>query len=75
MKTLVEVPMGADGGKASVVVAEGMLELKVGYPLEKALAEVKAKFVDKLKALIPGTWDDALIEKAWQDAIKDLQGL
>lgn len=75
MKSLVEVPVGADGGKVSVVVDQGMLEVKVGYPLEKALSEVKAKFVDKLKALIPGSWDDALIDKAWQDAIKDLQGL
>lgn len=68
MKEIVSAPLGE--GKVGLGISEGMLVATVGYPVEKILEPIKTQFVDKLKALIPGTWDDALIDAAWADAVK-----
>lgn len=81
MKQLISLPLGANA-HATVAVDAGDLKLgvagkfgdltvdaTVGYPVIKVLDPIKKNFVDKLKALIPGTWDDALIDKAWAEAI------
>lgn len=81
MKQIISLPLGSQA-KASLSVDAGNLQLgvtgqfgdlsvdaKVGYPVIKVLDPIKKNFVDKLKALIPGEWDDALIDKAWNEAI------
>ncbi len=70
MKTLVSMPVGGDGGSVALGVDGKDLALSVRYPMAKALEPVKALFVDKLKAIIPGTWDDMLIDKAWSEALE-----
>lgn len=72
MKELISKPIGADGGVASIAIDAGMLELKVGYPVAKIVEPLKSKIVDKLKAFIPGTWDDVLIDKAWAELVAEL---
>lgn len=81
MKQLVHFPLGSkasgalsiDSGNLQVGVTgqfgDVVIDAKVGYPVAKVLDPVKKNFVDKLKALIPGTWDDALIDKAWDEAV------
>ncbi len=69
-KELFNHAIGGDGGKMAVGIDGDAFELNVTYPIEKVLAPVKAAFVDKLKAMIPGTWDDALIDSAWAEAMK-----
>lgn len=72
MKELVRAPIGGDGGAIVVNVTELDLILAVAYPKAKVLEPIKKNFIDKLKAIIPGTWDDILIDKAWEDALKGL---
>lgn len=70
-KELVKGAIGTDGSY-KLVVADGELQATLGYKVAAVLAPVKKNFVDKLKALIPGTWDDALIDKAWDESVKYL---
>lgn len=72
MKELISQPIGGDGGAISLGTDEQFLVVQAKYPKAKLLADFKAKFVDKLKLAIPGTWDDAIIEKAYQDAVAGL---
>lgn len=69
-KSIVKQPLGADGGFAELVVEEGNLVVKAGYPVAKILEPIKKNFVDKLKTAIPGTWDDVIIDNAWNEAVK-----
>lgn len=71
MKKLVDGKLGADGTYA-LAVEEGNLTAKVGYPVMKILEPIKKNFVDKIKALIPGDWDDKLIDEAWESAVNSL---
>jgi hypothetical protein len=84
MKQLLSLPIGPQGS-AALAIDAGKLRLSggygspsepgfdatlsVGYPVADLLDPVKKNFVDKLKALIPGTWDDVLIDKAWLEAV------
>lgn len=77
MKTIIEKEMevGGDGAKASggFYVEEGMLKAKaeIMYPIAKVVdAVVKPldPLKEKLKALIPGDWDNPYIDKAFDDA-------
>lgn len=81
MKKLVSFPLGDKGSVALTVEAgklrlsasyidRGDISLSGGYPVADLLDPVKKNFVDKLKGLIKGDWDDALIDKAWLEAIK-----
>lgn len=72
MKEIVkfEKELGADGAKAagSLVIQEGSIkaQVEVSYPLAKIVEPVTNaldKAIDKLKAAIPGEWDDALLDK------------
>ena len=69
MKELLSGNLGADGGKYALQIEGGSLVAQVGYPVEKILQPLKEKLVDRLKNLIPGDWDDAIIDKAWQEAV------
>jgi hypothetical protein len=71
-KQIVSIPVGHDGGKVGLDIDNGMVELKVSYPVAKIVEPLKTKVVDKLKSFIPGTWDDALIDKAWAELIAEL---
>lgn len=71
MKKLIGGPIGG-GASAELAVNAGNFEAKVVYPVASVLAPIKKAFVDKLKALIPGSWDDVLIDKAWAEALKFL---
>lgn len=73
MKQLLEQELGKHG-KLTLVVEEGQLKAKIegSYPMMDLLAPVKTKFVDKLKGLIPGEWDDKLIDDAWAKAVASL---
>ena len=66
----VEKEIGGDGAKASagLAVAGDALELalKVTYPIAKIVEPATSVLdaqLDKLKALIPGDWDDLAIDK------------
>ena len=66
MKDLYSVNIGGDGGKASIGVDGPDLALSVKFPLAKIVkpaTDVLDAQLDKLKALIPGSWDDAAIDK------------
>ncbi len=69
MKKILEGAIGKDGGTYGLSIEDGNLVAKVGYPVSQVLEPLKKNFVDKLKAVIPGDWDDALIDKAWQEAV------
>lgn len=71
-KVIVGGGIGGDGGAYALKVEGGLLKAEVGYPVAKILDPIKKNFVDKLKALIPGSWDDALIDAAWAEAVKVL---
>jgi len=65
-----EKEIGNDGAKVQggLVISEGMLkaEVSVNYPLAQIVEPVTSlldKAIDKLKAAIPGEWDDALLDK------------
>lgn len=65
MKSLYSVNIGGDGGKAELGVSGDQLSLAVSFPLAKIIqpaTQVLDAQLDKLKALIPGSWDDAAIE-------------
>lgn len=62
--------IGGDGAKASgqlAVNGESLIaQVEVSYPLEKVLepaTKAVDSAIDKLKKAIPGSWDDALLEK------------
>lgn len=69
MKDLVSGPLGSDGSY-DLKVEDGQLKATIGYKVEALLAPVKAHFVDQLKKVIPGDWDDKLIDDAWAGAVK-----
>lgn len=77
MKDLIakDFPIGADGmGKvaASIDGSDLVASVQARIPMAKILDPIKKNFVDKLKDLIPGSWDDAIIDAAWNDAVKML---
>lgn len=69
MKELLNVPVGGDGGKFSVQVEGGQLKLEIGYPVAKLLEPIKEKVLDKIKALIPGNWEDSILDKGWAELV------
>lgn len=77
MKTIVEKTqaIGGDGGQVSggLYVGDGKLKVTVEgtYPIDKivdAITKPLDPLKEKLKALIPGTWDDPLVDKAFEAA-------
>lgn len=68
-KVLVNGKVGASDADYSVEVADGELKVSVGYPVAELLAPVKAQFFDKLKDAIPGSWDDAVLDKVWDELV------
>lgn len=65
MKVVYEHEVGGDGGKAGLYLAEGMVEVKIGYPVKKLLEPVLEKLDPlgvKLKELIPGNFEDAVVD-------------
>lgn len=69
-KEIIAHSIGGDGGTAALGIDGDKFAVEIKYPIAKVLEPVKAAFVDKLKALIPGTWDDVLIDGAWAEAMK-----
>lgn len=74
-----EQGVGGDGGKVagSVGVDQSDLvaQVQVRYPLAKVVEPATSaldKLLDKLKAAIPGSWDDALIDKFKAEYKEDL---
>lgn len=66
MKTVFDKEIGGDGAKVSVTVDEQSLNVNVSYPTSKIIepaTKAVGGLLDKLKAAIPGSWDDALIDK------------
>lgn len=64
MKTVYEHDIGGDGGKAGLYISGAMVEVKVGYPVEKLIAPVLEKLnplAEKLKEIIPGNFEDAVV--------------
>lgn len=78
MKTIVEKPLGEDGAKAALVLADGYLEARVSYPLAK-VADAVMKPLDplreKLKNIIPGDWDNPIVDKIFDEAKEELTKL
>ena len=72
MKSIISGDIGHDGGKYALEVESGNLQAKIAIPLVKVLDPIKVNFVDKLKRLIPGEWDDKLIDEAWAKAVASL---
>lgn len=68
-RNLVDGEIGHSGVKYDVGTENGMLKVQLEYPIVKILEPIKANFVDKLKKLIPGSWDDLLIDEAWAEAV------
>lgn len=75
MKVLIEKEFGGDGGKVGAYIDAEALQVKVSYPLIKVIQPATNALdglLDKLKAAIPGTWDDALIDKLKDEYKADL---
>ena len=70
MKELLKQGMG--DGALVISVDQGQLELKAQFPVAKILEPMKAQIFDKVKAAIPGTWDDALIDALYEAMVKAL---
>lgn len=72
MKTIAEMLLGGDGGKAGLYVDGDQLAIEVKYPLAKILDPVNL-VIDgafaKLEAAIPGDWDKAVLDPI-RDAAK-----
>jgi len=71
MKTIVEKEIGGDGAKAGLYLDDGKLKAEVSYPVAKvveAIVKPLDPLKEKLKALIPGNWDDPLVESAFEGA-------
>lgn len=75
----IEQEIGGDGGKFSGAFGvEGQnlkLELAATYPIAKVLepaTKAVDSLLDKVKAAVPGTWDDALIDKFKEEYKKEL---
>ena len=65
MKALYEHELGSDGGLAGFYIDGKMVEVKVGYPIAKLLDPVLEKLnplADRLKELIPGNFEDAIVD-------------
>jgi hypothetical protein len=82
MKDLVKFDkeLGADGAKVEggLVLNEGFIqaEVSIKYPMAKIIqpaTDALDKLIDKLKAAIPGDWDDAILEKAKTEYKEELQ--
>ena len=71
-KLLVGGLVGGDGAAYALKSEGGALKAEISFPLAKLLEPIKKNFVDKMKAVIPGSWDDALIDQAWNEAVKFL---
>lgn len=81
MKDIVKIEqaIGGDGGKieAALGVAGDQLAATVAvtYPIAKIVApatEAFNKAADKLKEAIPGTWDDAIVDRVKVEFEKEL---
>ena len=71
--------LGGDGGKVGgslgVEGQELKLQVHVSYPITKIVepaTEALDKSLDKLKATIPGEWDDVLIDRFKAEYKKEL---
>jgi hypothetical protein len=65
VKSIIEKPIGGDGGKVVLDIDAGNVELKVSYPLAKVLSPVTDIIdvvINKVEAAIPGEWDKAVLE-------------
>ncbi len=78
MKTLIEKEIGTDGAKAGLYVDASVLQLTVSVPLMvaatpllNALDPLKAK----LEAIIPGDWENPLVDKAFADIKAEILAL
>jgi len=69
MKSLLQGEIGSDGSYG-LVLEGGELKVQVGYKVEAILAPLKSQVVDRLKAAIPGTVDDVILDKLWDALIK-----
>lgn len=73
-----ETAMGADGKIGASIGIEGedlAVEMKGKYPLKKVVepaTQALDNLLDKLKAAIPGTWDDKLIDQFKLEYKQDL---
>lgn len=78
MKTIIKEKIGGDGAEAALVVEAGMLRAQVSYPIAP-LVDAVVKPVDKLKEelkkLIPGNWDDPIIDGLFSGAKAELTKL
>lgn len=72
MKEFYRGPLGNTGGELVVKSEDRKLKAELSHPIDPVLALVKANFVDKLKKIIPGTWDDVLIDQAWERAVSEV---
>lgn len=68
MKTIYEHDIGVDGAKGGVYLSGGMVEVKMAYPVVKLVDPIMATLdplKEKLKAIIPGNWEDPLVDGAF----------
>jgi len=65
-------PLGNTGGELVVKSEERKLKVEVSHPIDPLLVLIKTNFVDKLKKIIPGNWDDVLIDEAWERAVSEV---
>lgn len=84
MKTIVDFDkeIGSDGAKVKgalgVEAQDLRLEVAVTYPIAKVVepaTQALDKLLDKIKATIPGTWDDVAIDKFKVEYKEDLVAL
>lgn len=65
-KVIYETAVGGDGGKAGLYVDGGDISVKATFPIAKIVEPATKALdaaLDKLAQVIPGDWDNALIEK------------
>lgn len=78
MKVLVEKELGGNGGKVGLYINEGVLEAKASIAVA-SVVDMVSKPLDplkaKLEALIPGDWENALVDEAFVAAKAEISKL
>lgn len=63
------------GGQVGVEASSLKLELSASFPIAKIIEPATAavdSLIDKLKAAIPGNWDDVILDQAKQEYKEEL---
>ena len=72
MKVLFSKPIGGDGGKITAQLNGGNVEIVISYPAAAVLAPLKDEICGAIERMIPGDYENGLVEGAFDSAVKQL---